>query len=179
VQFTKIGVTSKIANHFDRRDKWLEGIASVAWSELPCEGDLRGEAWSLCMQIGSGKEKRSVRVPMQPGSAYVLMGAAQGVTRVCKRKCVGHSACGCCWTHGVDMEVGASVTRHSMTLRVLAEDDEDSSDEDDDEDGDEDWEGEDGEAVAAAAAEGKGEGGGVKQEVGGDAKLEPGTEAKA
>ena len=170
MQLTKIGVNSKIANHFDRRDKWLEGIASLAWSELPCEADLRGEAWSLSMQIGSGKEKRSVRVPMQPGSAYVLMGAAQGVTRVCKRKCVGHSACACCWTHGVDMEAGASVTRHSMTLRVLAED-EDSSDDDDDEG----EEGEEGEAVADAAAKGEG---GVKREAGGGAKLEPGTEAK-
>ena len=44
---------------------------SVAWSELPCEKDLRGEAWSLRMEIGSGKEKRSVRVPMLPGSAYI------------------------------------------------------------------------------------------------------------
>ena len=176
MQLTKIGVNSKIANHFDRRDKWLEGIASLAWSELPCEADLRGEAWSLSMQIGSGKEKRSVRVPMQPGSAYVLMGPAQGVTRVCKRKCVGHSSCACCWTHGVDMEAGASVTRHSMTLRVLAED-EDSSDEDDDEG----EEGEEGEGAADAAA--KGEGGAKqeaegKQEAGSGAKLEPGTEGE-
>ena len=35
VQLTKIGATQRIANHFDRRDKWLEGIASLAWSELP------------------------------------------------------------------------------------------------------------------------------------------------
>ena len=150
MQLTKIGVNSKIANHFDRRDKWLEGIASLAWSELPCEADLRGEAWSLSMQIGSGKEKRSVRVPMQPGSAYVLMGPAQGVTRVCKRKCVGHSSCACCWTHGVDMEAGASVTRHSMTLRVLAEDDEDSSDDDDNDEGEAGLEGE---GMADAKAE--------------------------
>ena len=65
--------------------------------------------------------------------------------------------------------------------KLKASDDDVADDDvaDDDEDGDEDGEGEDGEAVAAAAAEGKGEGGGVKQEVGGDAKLEPGTEAKA
>ena len=131
VQLTKIGSTQRIANHWDRRDKWLEGIASVAWSELPCEKDLRGEAWSLRMEIGSGKEKRSVRVPMLPGSAYILMGPAQGCTRACKRKAVGHGSCSCCWTHGVDMEQGASVTRHSMTLRVLAEDED--SDEDDEE----------------------------------------------
>ena len=124
------------------------------------------------MQLGSGKEKRSVRVPMQPGSAYVLMGAAQGVTRVCKRKCVGHSSCACCWTHGVDMEAGASVTRHSMTLRVLAED-EDSSDEEDEE-ADDDDEAE-AEAEDEAAEGGKaGKAGGAGRSV----KPEPGTGAK-
>ena len=168
-QLTKIGAIQKIANHHDRRDKWLEGIATVAWSELPCEADLRGEAYTLSMELGStAKERRAVRVPMQPGSAYVLMGAAQachlpaicrpfdglrwpshlggradahvltraaqGCTKACTRKCVGHSTCSCCWTHGVEMERGASVTRHSMTLRVLAEDSESSEEEDDEED---------------------------------------------
>ena len=81
---------------------------------------------------------------------FVAAGNAQGVTRVCKRKCVGHSACACCWTHGVDMEAGASVTRHSMTLRVLAEDDEDSSDDDDNDEGEAGLEGE---GMADAKAE--------------------------
>ncbi|KAL3908087.1 MAG: hypothetical protein SGPRY_009934 [Prymnesium sp.] len=40
LQLTKIGCAQKLANHFDRRDRWLEGIASIAWSELPCEGNL-------------------------------------------------------------------------------------------------------------------------------------------
>lgn len=146
MQLTKIGANQKIANHLDRRDKWLEGIATLAWSELPCEADLRGESWTLNMEIGKGPTKRVCKIPMEPGSAYILMGAAQGCTRVCKRKCVGHSTCTCCWTHGVDMVPGASVTRHSMTLRVLNEDS------DDDSDGDEDG-GDDDDGIEEAAAE--------------------------
>jgi len=170
MQLTKIGANQKIANHLDRRDKWLEGIATLAWSELPCEADLRGESWTLNMEIGKGPTKRVAKVPMQPGSAYVLMGAAQGCTRVCKRKCVGHSTCTCCWTHGVDMVPGASVTRHSMTLRVLNEDSDDSDDDDDaeaaaeaaaaDEEGQRADAGETGKASAEGGSKGGGEGDG-------------------
>lgn len=39
LQLTKIGSSQKLANHFDSRDRWLEGIATIAWSELPCEGE--------------------------------------------------------------------------------------------------------------------------------------------
>ena len=38
LQLTKIGCAQKLANHWDRRDRWQEGIASLAWSELPSEG---------------------------------------------------------------------------------------------------------------------------------------------
>ena len=31
MQFTQIGPGRCLGNHFDRRDKWREGIASVAW----------------------------------------------------------------------------------------------------------------------------------------------------
>ena len=61
---------------------------------------------------------------MQPGSAYILVGAAQGCTKSCERRCVGHNRCNCCWTHGI--LAASNVVRQSMTLRVLA-DDEDSS----------------------------------------------------
>ena len=103
-----------------RRDRWLEGIASIAWSELPCEQDLRGDAWTLNMERGSKKDLRSIQITMQPGSAYILMGRAQGVTKVCERRCVGHNRCNCCWTHGVSLDKTSVVARQSMTIRVLA-----------------------------------------------------------
>mmetsp|Transcript_43407 Transcript_43407/g.98060 ORF Transcript_43407/g.98060 Transcript_43407/m.98060 type:complete len:325 (-) Transcript_43407:633-1607(-) len=124
LQLTKIGCAQKLANHWDRRDRWQEGIASLAWSELPSEADLRGDPWVLNMERGSKKELQSVQLTMQPGSAYILVGAAQGCTKSCERRCVGHNRCNCCWTHGI--LAASNVVRQSMTLRVLA-DDEDSS----------------------------------------------------
>jgi len=121
LQLTRIGCAQKLANHFDRRDRWLEGIATVAWSELPCEADLRGDAWTLNMERGSKAERRSVQIAMQPGSAYILMGAAQGCTKHCERRCVGHNRCNCCWTHGVLLDEKSVVARQSMTMRVLAD----------------------------------------------------------
>ena len=55
MQFTQIGPGRCLGNHFDRRDKWREGIASVAWSETAgdASGDARGDAWTLCMQRSS------------------------------------------------------------------------------------------------------------------------------
>ena len=98
-----------------RRDKWKEGIASVAWSELPSEDDMRGEEWHLNMEIGPSKAPKVVQVPMPPGSAYVLMGPAQGCTRHCERRSVGHAKCNCCWTHGVRLCGG--IARQSCTIR--------------------------------------------------------------
>lgn len=131
LQLTKIGCAQKLDNHWDRRDRWQEGIASIAWSELPCEGDVRGESWTLVMEKGSRKELQSVQVEMQPGSAYVLTGVAQGTTKVCERGCVGHNRCTCCWTHGVQVSRESMATRQSMTLRVLADSDDESDDDDD------------------------------------------------
>jgi len=128
LQLTKIGCAQKLANHWDRRDRWEEGIASVAWSELPSEADLRGEPWILNMERGSKKDLRAVQLTMQPGSAYILMGAAQGCTKQCERRCVGHNRCNCCWTHGV--LASSDVVRQSMTLRVLADEEDSTSSED-------------------------------------------------
>ena len=128
LQLTKIGSAQKLANHWDRRDRWQEGIASIAWSELPCEEDVRGETWTLVMEKGSKKELQSVQVQMSAGSAYVLVGKAQGCTRVCDKRCVGHNRCNCCWTHGVQVDKLSTATRQSMTLRVLADSDDESSD---------------------------------------------------
>jgi len=47
LQLTRVSAFNHIANHYDVRDMWKEGIATLAWSELPTEGELRGEAFSL------------------------------------------------------------------------------------------------------------------------------------
>ena len=118
LQFTQMGSLQNIANHWDRRDKWDEGIATAAWSELPSVDDLRGEPYTLVMEKGPIKALQSVKLALPPGSAYALMGAAQGCTHRCERGLVGHHRCNCCWTHGIRL-VGA-MTRQSMTLRALA-----------------------------------------------------------
>ena len=128
LQIMKVGAQQVLANHWDRRDKWLEGIASVAWGELPAEGANRGEGYTLAMQRGPKREIEEVKVEMVAGAAYVLMGHAQGHTRVCQKHCSGHNRCNCCWTHGVRMAPTSTVTRHSMTLRVLADGDSDDED---------------------------------------------------
>ena len=142
LQLTKIGEGQQIANHYDRRDRWQEGIASIAWSELPTsERESRGEAWTLVMEKGFAKRDRTqVSLSMPPGAAYVLTGRAQGVTKACEKLTVGHNPCHCCWTHGVRLGTDASVPRQSMTLRVLADEDEevDGDDEEDKEEENED-----------------------------------------
>ena len=94
---------------------------------------------------GPKREIEEVKVEMVAGAAYVLMGHAQGHTRVCQKHCSGHNRCNCCWTHGVRMAPTSTVTRHSMTLRVLADGDSD------DEDGEEDDEEEEETSLAADA----------------------------
>ena len=134
MQLTKMGPAQKLANHHDRRDRWQEGIASVVWSELPAESDLRGDEWTLVMEKGTKREtKTQVKLEMPPGCAYILTGAAQGATRVCERRCTGHKRCECCWTQGVRVSSGAIGARQSLTLRVLADSDDESSDDEDDE----------------------------------------------
>ena len=104
-----------------------------AWGELPAEGANRGEAYTLCMQRGPKRDIEEVKVTIEAGSAYVLMGAAQGNMRACKKHTTGHNRCNCCWTHGVRTAPTSTVTRHSMTLRVLADGDSDDDESDDDE----------------------------------------------
>ena len=52
LQFTQIAAGHCLGHHYDRRDKWSEGIASVAWSDIGNETDARGEDWTLSMQSG-------------------------------------------------------------------------------------------------------------------------------
>jgi len=68
------------------------------------------------MERGAKKERSSVPVTMAPGSAYVLMGAAQG-------RCPSHITCNCCWTHGIRLNQESVVAQQSMTFRVLAAED--------------------------------------------------------
>ena len=100
MQFTQIGSGDVLANHYDRRDKWDEGIASIGWSEA-AGADARGDPWTLTMA----------------GCAYILSGPAQGRTGTCERGKVAHEQCGCCWTHGVANDA-SSLVRQSVTLRV-------------------------------------------------------------
>ena len=59
LQLTKMDAGQVLANHFERRDAWRDGIASVCWSELPSESDLRGDEWTLVMEKGRGKDQVS------------------------------------------------------------------------------------------------------------------------
>ena len=95
MQFTQIGPGRCLGNHFDRRDKWREGIASVAWGEAESPTDARGDSWTLCMQQSAeqlGKVAREVELQLPPGSAYILTGQAQGRTAWCEKQSVAHQA---------------------------------------------------------------------------------------
>ena len=54
-----------LGNHFDRRDKWQEGIASIAWGgahgEVDQDGDARGDMWTLRMQCGPRGRRSATR----------------------------------------------------------------------------------------------------------------------
>ena len=119
MQFTRIAPGTCLGNHFDRRDKWDEGIASVAWSDVAGVADPRGDRWTLRMQCGpSGPGQKDLTVEMPAGSAYILCGVAQGRTGVCQRRCVAHENCSCCWTHGIWNEASQH-TRQSVTMLVF------------------------------------------------------------
>ena len=120
MQFTRISPGTCLGNHFDRRDKWHEGIASIAWSDSAGSADPRGDPWTLRMQIGppSSPQVRTVDCEMPPGSAYILTGHAQGRTEVCLKRKVAHEYCSCCWTHGIWNEMSGRM-RESITLRVF------------------------------------------------------------
>lgn len=119
MQFTRIAPGTCLGNHFDRRDKWDEGIASIAWSEAAGTSDERGDRWTLRMQCGPpGPGQKDLTVEMPAGSAYIMGGIAQGRTGVCSMGRVAHEMCSCCWTHGVWNEA-SQITRESITLRVF------------------------------------------------------------
>ena len=95
MQFTQIGPGRCLGNHFDRRDKWREGIASVAWGEAESPTDARGDSWTLCMQQSAeqlGKVAKEVELQLPPGSAYILTCQAQGRTAWCEKQSVAHQA---------------------------------------------------------------------------------------
>ena len=119
MQFTQIGPGYCLGNHFDRRDKWCEGIASLAWGDGATPTDARGDNWTLCMQQTGkqGKVCRAVELALAPGSAYVLTAQAQGRTPWCERRAIAHESCTCCWTHGIWNRHSVCV-RQSITLRV-------------------------------------------------------------
>lgn len=52
LQFTRIAPGTCLGNHFDRRDKWDEGIASLAWSAESGNKDPRGDEVRARLPIG-------------------------------------------------------------------------------------------------------------------------------
>ena len=102
LQLTQIPPHTTLANHFDSRTKWLEGIATIAFSQGPGlnvhhEPDLRGDFWRLCMERNGSQSIAE----FDSGAAYIISGAAQGTANVCKQGCEAHKKCTCCWTVGV------------------------------------------------------------------------------
>lgn len=123
LQLMQIEPGTCLGNHFDRRDMWSEGIASIAWSRQPGAADARGAGWTLRLERGwsKGKPLERIDVPMPPGSAYILTGCAQGCTDCCEQSRVAHEMCACCWTHGIFNDTEQQV-RQSVILRVYDED---------------------------------------------------------
>jgi len=117
MQFTRINPGTCLGNHYDRRDKWEEGIASIGWSDGAGRNDGRGEPWTLRMEKGVLPNRETVDTRLPAGSAYIICGRAQGRTEVCEKKCVAHAMCSCCWTHGIWNE-STELVRQSLTLRV-------------------------------------------------------------
>ena len=79
LQFSQIPAGQCLGDHFDRRDKWREGIVSVAWSaETGASGDVRGDPWTLRMQMGPKNNIQKERtIEMPAGCAYVICREAQ------------------------------------------------------------------------------------------------------
>ena len=99
LQLTQIPPRTTLANHYDSRTKWLEGIATIAFSQGPGldkHGDLdaRGDCWQLCME----RNRSRPIFPFDSGAAYIISGAAQGTATVCKQQREAHQECTCCWT---------------------------------------------------------------------------------
>jgi hypothetical protein len=58
LQLTRVGAYGSISSHFNARDVWAEGIATICWSELPVEGEMRGESTTLRMERGRSRSPR-------------------------------------------------------------------------------------------------------------------------
>ena len=85
LQLLKMNAAQRLANHVDRRERWQEGIASVAWSELPAENDLRGDPWTLVMERGTKKDLQSVQLEITAGTACACPQTARTSRRACLR----------------------------------------------------------------------------------------------
>jgi len=76
LQLTKIGCAQKLANHWDRRDRWEEGIASVAWSELPSEGPRHCvpccAAWKSLCSLSDPWQAFVARAPVRPSHLLAI-----------------------------------------------------------------------------------------------------------
>lgn len=119
MQFTRIAPNTCLGNHFDRRDKWDEGIASIAWGADHGNVDPRGDEWELRMCRGPSFDKPldTHTLLLPAGCAYMVSGIAQGRTAVCEQRRVAHETCHCCWTHGI-WNQKSEIERNSITLRV-------------------------------------------------------------
>ena len=114
-----------LANHYDHRNRWGDGIATVAWCESDSSDSGAGK-WELNMERGPSSQKERVVCQGGPGTAYIIEGAAQGTTKFCcaNPQQVAHDACECCWTHGITpVAVGTETNsvRQSMTIRYYDE----------------------------------------------------------
>ena len=124
MQLTQIPSHSTLGNHFDSRTKWLEGIATVAFSQNRgvvrsagdngkerYDEDLRGDDWMLRMARNEDRSQRAElkTIRFGPGTAYIISGPAQGTATVCKQRREGHKNCSCCWTVGLLAMASAAV----------------------------------------------------------------------
>ena len=121
-----------LANHFDDRLKWDEGIATLAWDYDPNESQLGQDLnWNLHMDRTDDSKKHAAgRVERQtfslgPRTAYVIRGKAQGHMAACQscKQPNRHGGCSCCWTHGVepvtDHGTSSTAVRQSLTIRCF------------------------------------------------------------
>jgi len=121
MQFTQMRPFEELAPHVDSRDRWNEGIASMAWGQGEGSGSPAGENWTLCMRRGLAKSEHDrVDIALPAGACYVITRAAQGRTQHCLAAKVAHQRCACCWRHGVQTDRDGLVTRQSITIRVTS-----------------------------------------------------------
>ena len=88
LQFTRIAPGTCLGNHFDRRDKWDEGIASFAWSETHGHRDPRGDEVRAAPRRAAHAahaahaprtpHARAARLPRARGMLTFACGAADG-----------------------------------------------------------------------------------------------------